>query len=144
MMDVKFLLEREIFQDSFTLGQLYKNGEHFGYTCEDCDRRLEAGGAKIPGQTAIPSGTYRLSSSYSFRFKRLMPLVEGVPQFSGVRIHGGNTSADTEGCPLLGSQRTATGVANCSAANIRLLDIIVATEEAGDKCWLEVSNGKLG
>lgn len=143
-MDVKFLLKREIFQEGFTLGRLYKDGDPFGYTCEDCDRNLEDGGTKIPGRTAIPAGTYRLSANYSNRFKRQMPIVEGVPQFSGVRIHGGNTSADTEGCPLLGAVRTAIGVSGCAEVNRQLLDAIVLAEEAGDVCWLEVKNAKLG
>lgn len=142
-MDVKFLLKREIFQEGFALGRLYKDGEYFGFTCEDCDRQLENGGTKIPGQTAIPAGTYRLSISYSTRFKRPMPIVEGVPGFSGVRIHGGNTAADTEGCPLLGATRTATGVASCAEVNSRLMGVIAMAEEAGDKCWLEVKNVKL-
>jgi len=141
--DVKFVLQREIFQDGYTLGRLYKDGVPFGYTCEDCDRELEAGGVKVPGETAIPAGLYRLSTSLSARFKRWMPIVKDVPQFSGVRIHGGNKSTDTLGCPLLGAVRTAVGVAGCSEVNIRLLAVINAAEKAGGKCWLEVRNGKL-
>jgi hypothetical protein len=111
---------------------------HFGYTCEDEDRKLESGGEKIPGKTAIPRGYYRLTADVSKRFGRLMPILRNVPQFTGVRVHGGNTAEDTEGCPLLGKIRTTTGVKNCKEANEQLLDFILGVEAGGDQVWVEV------
>ena len=55
---------------------------------------------KIPGETAIPVGTYKIILSMSKRFGRIMPEILGVKGFSGVRIHGGNDAGDTHGCPL--------------------------------------------
>ena len=72
------------------------------------------------------------------RFQKLMPLIEGVPGFTGVRIHGGNTHLNTEGCPLLGKVRTADGVANCAERNATLIEMILAAEDEGRECWLEV------
>lgn len=140
---MKFELIRDVFQPGFTLGRLLKDGEHFGYTCEDCDRGLENGGVKVPGKTAIPLGLYGLAATMSTRFAKLMPLVKDVPGFTGVRIHGGNTANDTEGCPLLGAIRTAEGVAGCLTINSVLLRLIIDTIQSGGKCWLEVKNGKL-
>ena len=138
MNDINFLIKREIFRDHFTLGQMYQDGLHLGFTCEDTDRELEDGGIKIAKETAIPRGVYRLTVSMSNRFSRLMPEVQDVPQFSGVRIHGGNTDRDTEGCPLLGKIRTAEGVAGCKEVNAALIKAIVDCERSGGKCWLLV------
>lgn len=140
---MKVEIIREVFQDTYTLGRMLIDGKPFGYTCEDCDRELEKGGFKVKGETAIPTGLYPLTATMSTRFSRLMPLVKDVPGFTGVRIHGGNTHRDTEGCPLLGAVRTAEGVAGCNALNAALLKLIVDTERAGGECWLEVKNGKL-
>ena len=119
-------------------GQMWIDGVYFGETLEDKDRYLEAGEVKVPKDTAIPRGVYDVILSMSDRFKRIMPEVLEVPGFTGVRIHGGNTEADTEGCPLLGAVRTATGVANCAGINERLRDRIGEAIADGEEVTLEV------
>lgn len=83
-----------------TLGELLVDGRHECYTLED---RLRPDSApKIPGETAIPAGLYRVLVTWSPRFGRQMPLLADVPGFSGIRIHSGNEPEDTEGCVLVG------------------------------------------
>jgi hypothetical protein len=38
---------------------------------------------------------------FSKKFKRVLPLIQNVPDFDGIRMHGGNTSADTAGCVIV-------------------------------------------
>ena len=139
MRDIKCLLKRDVCAPGFTLGRLFVEGKMYGFTAEDEDRKLEENpAAKIAKRTAIPRGLYRLTLSYSNRFKKVMPLIKDVPGFDGVRIHGGNDQYDTEGCPLLGKTRTAVGVMHCAEVNAALIEFIRQAEDQGDAVWIEV------
>lgn len=92
-------VKRFEFKDTYTVGKMYIDNIYECYTLEDVVRT----GAKVNGQTAIPTGTYNLIINHSNRFNRDLPLLENVPNFTGVRIHAGNTSAHTEGCILVGT-----------------------------------------
>ena len=136
---MEIVLQRDVLHDDYTLGTMYVGLRHYGYTCEDRDRLLELHPeAKIHGKTCIPRGRYRVTSSPSKRFGRVMLELLEVPGFSGVRIHGGNTSADTEGCPLLGSVRTLDGVANCKERCESLLRDVQSAEQRGEEVWIDV------
>lgn len=106
---MKLNLKRQVFADTFTLGELFIDGQHFCYTVEDVDR-LSKGQPKVFSQTAIPKGTYNVSLTMSPHFGKVTPRLANVPQFEAVLIHSGNTSADTEGCIIIGTVRTSNGV----------------------------------
>lgn len=90
--------------DTFTEGKFFVDEVQECYTVEDTDRHLEDGiNKKVYGKTAIPRGIYPISITYSNRFKKDLILIEDVPGFTGVRIHSGNSSKDTEGCIIVGS-----------------------------------------
>lgn len=55
-----------------------------------------------PLTPVIPQGSYTVSLTYSPKFKRALPLVNGVFGHSGIRIHCGNSISDTQGCILVG------------------------------------------
>jgi len=91
-------LVRKMGNSQFTEGRMYINGEFECFTVEDAIRAV-----KIQNKTAIPKGTYNVIMTMSTRFKKMMPLLENVPNFTGVRIHAGNSSKDTEGCIIVGA-----------------------------------------
>ncbi len=88
--------------DKSTIGELYIDGEFQCYTLEDVVREYPN---KVPKETAIWEGMYSVTIDFSNRFQKPMPHVLNVPLFEGIRIHSGNTAADTEGCILLGRVR---------------------------------------
>ncbi len=109
---MKLKLIRESFTENTTIGKLYIDGVYFCYTLEDAVRDE---GVKIKGKTAIPRGEYKVKLSRSSRFERTMPMIytesneyelknKGI-SFKGIRIHGGNTHKNTEGCILVAKRK---------------------------------------
>lgn len=105
---MELVLKRNESAKGATEGRLYINGDFECFTLEDQDRKLEEGGKKVQNDTAIPRGTYDVAITHSTRFKRKMPQLLNVPNFSGIRIHSGNTKDDTEGCILVGALNART------------------------------------
>lgn len=93
-------LNRIFLSSSATIGELWANNTHLCDTLED---RVRPEGEKIYGKTAIPEGTYEMVLSYSPRFKKILPEILNVPNFTGIRIHCGNSSANSSGCILVGT-----------------------------------------
>ena len=109
---MKIELVRIAFKETYTIGKLYVDGKYFCDVLEDKDRGLDSSMTeseilkkKVKGQTAIPTGHYVINITYSLKYKRMMPLLLDVKGFSGIRIHSGNSSKDTEGCLLVGKNK---------------------------------------
>lgn len=125
--------------ENFTLGKVYLDNVYFCESCEDEDRFLETKQQeKVYGRTAIPRGKYRLVTSFSHRFNKVLPEVLAVSGFSGIRIHGGNRAEDSLGCILVGRVRTTTGVAQCADTVRRIIETIDDAAELGIETWLEI------
>lgn len=112
---MKLKLVREHGTKDYTHGKLYIEGIYFCDTIEDEERVV-----KMQDKTAIPLGTYKIIINMSNRFKKLMPLLLNVPNFSGIRIHSGNTKDDTEGCILVG-KKLRDGFVGNSRATFKVL-----------------------
>ena len=96
---MEIIVNRIFKASTYTIGELSVGSN---YICDTLEDRVRPTGEKVYGETAIPSGTYTVTLSYSNRFKKTMPEILNVPNFSGIRIHCGNSSKDTEGCLLVG------------------------------------------
>lgn len=128
---MEILLQRVAKKDKYTIGKLYINDQYFCDTLEDTDRGLtqsmteqQIKSKKVYGETAIPTGTYRIIISYSNRFKKQMPLLLNVPGFSGIRIHTGNTEKDSLGCILVGKNKAVGKVLESRDTYSKLFSIL--------------------
>ena len=135
----------------YTVSRVTINGQRFGdgrkwcSVLEDEDRGLhsdmsleEIQKIKIPGKTAIPRGVYEVKITYSPRFKQNLPILIGVPGYSGVRIHGGNRPEDTEGCLLPGVNDRVGRVSNSRYWLGLLMEKIQEAFNHGERVWMIV------
>lgn len=130
---MKLRLERVEFNSRFTIGKLYVDGLYECLTLEDPLRSV-----KVYGDTAIPVGDYRVTVNLSNRMKRLTPLLHKVPQFEGIRIHCGNTQADTLGCILVGRKQYLDGILESKLAFDALLPKIQAALTKQETVSIEI------
>jgi hypothetical protein len=133
---MKLNIKRKEFTDKSTIGELWVNDSFFCYTLEDVDRGLSQSDSvyaisqkKKHGITAIPTGEYKVVLSFSNRFKKYLPEILNVKGYAGVRIHSGNTDADSEGCPLVGLSKRKDMVLQSRLAMEGLMNEIKAIEQ---------------
>lgn len=140
-MEIKLI--RESFGDTFTEGKLLIDNVFECYTVEDTDRKMEEDlTRKVNGKTAIPKGEYEVVLSMSNRFQKILPEVLNVPGFTGIRIHSGNSSVDTEGCIILGSINDKVDDDWIGGSKIALTQFMAKLETAidnGEKVSLQIS-----
>ena len=134
---MRLTLKRTTFTKESTIGELSVNGVFECYVLEDVVRSGPP--AKVWGKTAIPAGTYGVIVNMSNRFRRLMPLLLKVPGYEGVRIHSGNTAADTEGCLLLGLDKKTDFVGRSRDAYSRFMPRLQEALKAGQKVTITIS-----
>ena len=130
-----------------TLGLLFIDGQFACYTLEDEHREV-----KVPGKTRIPAGRYkvklRTEGSHHLRYQKKFPdihqgmlHVTGVPNFTFILIHIGNSDDDTAGCLLVGessiSNITQAGrINNSTIAYKRVYPMIAKAIENEDEVWI--------
>lgn len=140
-------LKRKPTVNATTFGELLVDGKPFCITLEDQIREVPGAPVatwKVYGQTAIPAGRYRLTQFDSSHFGPRTILVNDVPGFTGILIHGGVDKESTLGCIIVGDR---CDEATCTISGgvergvkRRLNDLVHAAIESGDRVWLEVHN----
>lgn len=128
-----------------TIGKLYIDGAFTCNTLEDEVREVAGKPAhewKIKGNTAVPSGTYRVTLQNSPRFGLDTLTLLDVPGFDFIRIHAGNTAQDTEGCLLLGMRATDVSlVGGTSRPAVELVKAKVKSAiERGEIVQIDIQN----
>lgn len=103
--------------------------------------------AKVPGETRIPAGTYKVGvrtvggfhGRYSAKFPALhqgMLHILDVPNFEYVLIHIGNDDGDTAGCLLVGvgcvGQQGAMYISNSTGAYKALYPKVIDAAKRND------------
>lgn len=134
-------LVRSVFTPTATLGKININGEFYAYTLEDVYRGLNGDcSKKVQNETSIDCGRYEVILNFSDRFQKYLPQLLNVPCFEGIRIHGGNTDADTEGCILIGAESNMTDkIWNCASSVVGLVSRMKAVEKS-EKIFIEITN----
>ena len=132
-------LNRIFLGSSATIGELLVNDKHLCDTLED---RVRPEGEKVYGKTAIPEGTYEVKLTYSPRFKKILPEILNVPNFSGIRIHCGNSSADSSGCVLIGTWdgEKEDWISNSKVAFNKLMSLLQKAADNKEKITITINN----
>ena len=138
-------LIRKYRKEKYTIGQLYENGVFLCNTMEDRDRGLNNNMSasailkiKVPNETAIPTGTYKIVVSESPKFHRELIEVVGVPGFVGIRVHRGNSERDSSGCILPGINSEKGKVTDSTKYEELLTKKVKAAMARNEECYLTI------
>ena len=125
---------------SIRICRFWRSRSHRFIFCSSDDteliRRFPA--RKVVGLTAIPEGSYPVVITKSPRFRRWLPLLVGVPGFTGIRIHSGNMAADTQGCILVGENTIVGRLTSSRATLTKLITTIMAASDQGEAVWITI------
>ena len=137
-------LERKWLKPTYTVGRLYIDGKLFCNTLKDKvadvnrNGRFDGTERKVPGETAIPYGTYKVFYGYSPRFGRNLPRLLNVTAFDGILIHPGNTAADSAGCILVGLNTEVGRLTQSRHYSALLNEQIDAAQRNGESITIEI------
>ena len=158
---MELVLTRIAKRKTYTIGRLYIKertddeylaGEREVYFCDTLEPPALETKTSLSTQTvlrsqrktaslkpfAIPEGRYAVVISYSTQFQKWLPILLGVPGFSGIRMRAGSTAADTQGCLLVGQNKLVGQVVNSNIWLHRLKRKIVEAKDRGEAVWINI------
>ncbi len=139
---------------TYCIGHLYVDGKYVCDTIEDVDRGMEQTmpdvelrKLKVPSQTAIPTGMYRVTLgvvSPKFSQKTYyrnfcggrVPRLLNVPAFDGILIHMGVTEKSSAGCLIVGYNTIKGQVTDSQKAFEKLYNIL---RGENGSIWIEIT-----
>lgn len=99
---------------------------------------------------AIAAGRYRVLFTVSARAARQelwspdaqhrLPLIDGVPGRSGLRIHAANFAYELLGCIALGRRLVGPQLLNSRAAVEPFVNLIAETDAKGESIWIAIED----
>lgn len=144
-------IDRKWKKPSYTISNVFVDGKRFGdgktycNSLEDTDRGLtsdmtvdEIKKKKVYGKTAIPRGEYNVTMTYSSKYKRVMPLVNDVTGFDGIRLHSFNKAEDSLGCIGFGKNDKVGWISNSRYWTGLIEEKIKAALARGEKVKLVI------
>ena len=153
---MRIKVERRWPKATYTIGRLYIDGIFYCNTLEDRDRGLKQtdpstyiSAKKIPGETAIPKGTYGVAMNvtspkyaavawYWKLCQGKMPRLLNVPGFDGILVHPGSTALDSAGCILPGKNTKVATVTESRATFEKLYKLMKKAHDKGEEITIEI------
>lgn len=140
-------VKRIALREGYTIGRMYIDDELVCDTLEDPVRE-----SKIKHKTAIPAGRYELAMNvtspkysnyakykWAEKWRGKLPRLLDVPNYEGILIHVGNSSADTSGCVLVGENRSIGRLMNSTKTFNRLMEkYLVPARDRGEGIWITI------
>lgn len=152
-MDQEWKLDRAWCKKGYTISRVFLDGKRFGdgkkycNSLEDEDRGLTSDMSvdevlavknKHKGQTAIPRGRYKVTITYSPRFKKDMPLLNAVKGFTGIRLHPLNNADGSEGCIGFGVNDKLGWISNSKYWTDLVTGIMKSAINRGENVYITV------
>ncbi|MBQ9309874.1 MAG: hypothetical protein IJ222_03320 [Bacteroidales bacterium] len=153
---MELLIDRKYKRDTYTVGNLYIDGVFFCNTLEDRDRGLDEqmdaidiSSLKIPGETAIPKGSYPVDMDtvspkyaaipwYRTLCEGKMPRLQKVKGFEGILIHPGSSATDSRGCILVGRNTVKGGLTQSRVTFAMLYAKMLAAHSEGEIITIDI------
>ena len=149
-------LKRIAKKNNYTIGKLFVNDKFICNTIEDKDRNLKDSDSlehikktKVYAQTAIPSGTYKItmnvvSPSFSKKayYKNFcngkLPRLLNVKGFDGILIHKGVDADSSAGCIIVGDNTIVGKVTNSQARFEQLYQMLDEANKKGEDITITI------
>lgn len=135
------IIKREAGDATCVQGELFIEGQHECWTLERLrhDPVSSTPYGKMCCIPPTPKGVpYEVVMRYSPHFKCDMPHVLNVPGRQDIEIHAGNWVKNSEGCPLVGHQKSHDMLLDSATESKELNAKLAAVITTGDRVWLEV------
>lgn len=127
-------LVRKSYTTKSTIGD-FSIEDKMWFSLEDVARKI-----KIYGETAIPAGKYHIVPQYSPLMKRILPMLENVPNFTYIYIHPLNYATESLGCIGIGKIKDVDSIYQSQQACAEVFDLICLAWQKKEDVWITIED----